>query len=46
MTMNNYFTSINVANKLKIEKTTLLETIGKKRKEVSKIEEIMKSKPF
>ena len=31
VTMNNYFTSINLANKLKVEKITLLGTIKKKR---------------
>ena len=30
VTMNNYFTSINLANKLKVEKTTLLGIIRKK----------------
>ena len=34
VTMNNYFTSIDLANKLKVEKTTLFGTITKKRKEV------------
>ena len=43
--MNNYFTSINLANKLKVEKTTL-GTIRKKRKEVSKVEETMRGKPL
>ena len=31
VTMNNYFTSINLANKLKVENTTLFVTIRKKR---------------
>ena len=44
VTMNNYFTSINLANKLKVEKTTLLEIIRKKRKEVPKVEKMMKGK--
>ena len=44
--MDNYFTSINLENKLNAEKTTLLETITKQRKEVQKIEEMMKGKPL
>ena len=46
LTMNNHFTSINLANKLKEEKTTLLGTIRKKRKEVPKVEKMMKGKPL
>ena len=41
VTMNNYFTSINLANKLKVEKTTLFGTVRKK-KQVPKVEEMMK----
>ena len=44
MTMNNYFTSVNLADKLKAEKTTLFGTNRKQRKEVPKVEEIMKGK--
>ena len=42
--MNSYFTSNNLENKLKVEKTTLHGTIRKKRKEVPKVEEMMKGK--
>ena len=44
VTMNNYFTSVNLADKLKAEKTTLFGTNIKQRKEVPKVEEIMKDK--
>ena len=44
--MDNYFTSINLAEKLKIEKTTLLGTIRKQRKGIPKVEEMMKGKPL
>ena len=42
--MDNFFTSINLANKLKAGKTTLLDAIRKQRKEVRKVEAIMKDK--
>ena len=42
--MDNFFASINLANKLKAEKTTLLDAIGKQRKELRKVEAIMKDK--
>ena len=44
--MDNFFTSINLANKLNAEKMTLLDAIRKQRKEVRKVEAIMKNKPF
>ena len=44
VTMNNYFTSVNLADKLKAEKVTLFGTNRKQRKEVPKVEEIMKDK--
>ena len=44
--VDNFFTSINLANKLKAEKTTLLDAIRKQRKEVRKVEAIMKDKPL
>ena len=44
--MDNFFTSINLANKLKAEKTTLLDAIRKQRKKVRKVEAIMKDKPL
>ena len=44
--MDNFFTSINLANKLKAEKTTLLDAIRKQKKEVRKVEAIMKDKPL
>ena len=44
--MDNYFTSINLANKLKVEKTALLGTIRKKRKEMPKVEKMIKGKPL
>ena len=44
VTMNNYFTSVNLADKLKAEKATLFGTNRKQRKEVPKVEEIMKGK--
>ena len=46
VTMDNNFTSINLANKLKVEKTTLLGTIRKKRKEIPKVEKMIKGKPL
>ena len=44
--INNYFTSINLANKIKVEKTTLLGTIRKKKKKVPKVEVMTKGKPL
>ena len=44
MTMNNYFTSVNLADKIKAEKATLFGTNRKQRKEVRKVEEIIKGK--
>ena len=44
VTMNNYFTSVNLADKLKAEKTTLFGTNRKQMKEVPKVKEIMKGK--
>ena len=44
--MDNYFTSINLAEKLKEGKTTLLGTIRKKRKEIPKVEGMIKGKPL
>ena len=46
VTMDNFFTSVNLVEKLKAEKTTLLGTIRKQRKEVPKIEAMMKDKPL
>ena len=46
VTIDNYFTSINLTDKLKTEKTTPFGTKRKQRKEVPKVEEIMKSKPL
>ena len=46
VTMDNFFTSVHLAEKLKAEKNTLLGTIRKQRKEVPKIEAMMKDKPF
>ena len=46
VTMNNYCTSINLANKLKVEKATPPGIIRKKRKEVPKIDKMMKGKPL
>ena len=46
VTMNNFFTSINLADKLKAQKTTLLGTVRKQRKEIPKAETMMKSKPL
>ena len=45
VTIDNYFTSINLANKLKAEKLWLLDK-KKQRKKVPKVEEIMKGKSF
>ena len=44
--MDYFFTSINLANKLNTEKTTLLDAIRKQRKEVRKVETIRKDKPL
>ena len=41
-----HVTIISLANKLKAEKTTLLETIRKQRKEVPKVEKMMTGKPL
>ena len=46
VTMDNFFTSINLADKLKAQKTTLLGTVRKQRKEIPKVETMMKSKPL
>ena len=46
VTVNNYFINIYLANKRKVEKTTLFETIRKKRKELPKVEEIILGKPL
>ena len=46
VTMDNFFTSGNLAENLKAEKTILLGTIRKQRKEVPKIEAMMKDKPL
>ena len=46
VTMDNFFTSINLANKLKAQNTTLLGTVRKQRKEIPKVETMMKSKPL
>ena len=40
------FYSINLADKLKAKKTTLLGTVRKQRKEIPKVETMMKSKPL
>ena len=45
-TMDNFFTSINLADKLKEQKTTLLGTVRKQRKKIPKVETMMKSKPL
>ena len=44
--MDNFFTSVNLANKLKAEKATPLDAIRKQRKEVRKVEAVMKDKPL
>ena len=41
-----FLTSINLADKLKAQKTTLLGTIRKHRKEIPKVETMLKSKPL
>ena len=46
VTMDNFFTSIDLADKLKVQKTTLLGTVTKQRKEIPKVETMMKSKPL
>ena len=46
VTMDNFFTSINLAYKLKVQKTTLLGTVRKQKKEIPKVETMMKSKPY
>ena len=46
VTINNFFTSVNLAEKLKSKKTTLLGTIRKQRKEVPNIGAMMKDKPL
>ena len=46
LTIDNFFTSINLADKLKAQKTTLLGTVRKQRKEIPKVETMMKSKPL
>ena len=46
VTMDNFFTSVNLAEKLKAEKTTLLGTIRKQRNKIPKIEAMMKDKPL
>ena len=42
VTMDYYFSSANVTDKLKAEKITLLGTMKKQRKEVTKVEEMRK----
>ena len=44
--MDNFFTCINLADKLQAQKTTLLGTVRKQRKEIPKVETMMKSKPL
>ena len=44
--MDNFFTSADLEEKLKAEKNTVLGTIRKQRKEVPKIEAMMKDKPL
>ena len=46
VTMDNIFTSINLADKLKAQKTTILGIVRKQRKEIPKVETMMKSKPL
>ena len=46
VTMNNYFTSINLANKLKVKKNYTSWYNKKEKKEVPKVEEKMKGKPL
>ena len=46
VTMDNFFTNINLADKLNAQKTTLLGTVRKQRKEIPKVETMMKSKPL
>ena len=40
--MDNYFSSTNLADKLKAKKTTLLGTMRKQRKEEPKVEKMLK----
>ena len=42
----NFFTSVKLGDKLKAEKTTLLGTVRKQRKEVPKVDAIMKKQPL
>ena len=42
VTMDHYLSSTNLADKQKAEKTTLLGTMKKQRKEVPNVEEMMK----
>ena len=44
--MDNFFASINLANKLKAEKTTLLDAIRKQKKKARKVQAIIKDKPL
>ena len=44
--MDNCFTSINLADKLKAQKTTFFGTVRKQRKEIPRVETMMKSKPL
>ena len=46
VTIDNYFSSTNLADKLKVEKITFFGTRRKQRKEVSKVEEMIKGKPL
>ena len=45
-TKDNFFTSINLADKLEAQKNTLLGAVRKQRKETPKVETMMKSKPL
>ena len=46
VTTDNFFTSINLAKKLLVQRTTILGTIKKQRREVLYIEVLIKSKPL